>query len=292
MANTSRIVRFTGLAGLLFIVFATVNVSAQSLSYTGNLQFSTGDYFFTERTESVYFTNGLSFSGSRTRISFNLPYVIQSSPLISYGSSGGIPTGGTGHRQVGQKSGGRGNQSPNNSENGHGRVEIQDTVSYRTASFADPSVYGSFKILSSTSTSTSLTLNTSVKIPLAKPSSGFGTGEWDFGAGLSLFQRFHSIFIFGDVMFWRMGDMADLALNNPVSLSAGVGKAFINGKWMVSTSAAGSTKIIDSADPPASLNIGLGYYKSTKASINGTLSVGLSESSADVSAGIGWSYQL
>lgn len=292
MTNTIRILRFTGLASLLFLVFASVNLSAQGLSYTGNLQFSTGDYFFTERTESVYFTNGLSWSGSRTRISFNLPYVIQSSPLISYGPSGGIPTGGTGHKQVGQKSGGRGNHSLNQSGNDHGRVEVIDTVSYQTASFADPSVYGSFRILGATSRSTSLTLNTSVKIPFAKPSSGFGTGEWDFGAGLSLFQRFRSTFIFGDVMFWRMGDMADLNLNNPVSLSVGVGRAINNGKWMLSTSAAGSTKIIDSVDPPASLNVGLGYYKSTKTSINGTLSVGLSESSSDISAGIGWSYKL
>jgi len=292
MANTIRILQFTGLSNFLFIVFASVNLSAQSITYTGNLQFSTGDYFFTERTESVYFTNGLSLSGSRARISFSLPYVIQSSPLISYGTFGSIPTGGTGHKQVGQNSGGRGNQSPNNSGNDHGRVEIADTVSYQKASFSDPSVYGSLKIYSSKNSTTSLTLNTSVKIPFAEPSSGFGTEEWDFGAGLSLFQRYRSIFIFGDVMFWRMGDMEGLDLENPVNLSIGAGKALNNGKWMISTSATGSTKIIDSAEPPASLNIGFGYFKSSSTSINGTLSIGLSESSPDFSAGIGWSLQL
>lgn len=292
LAHKFQIFLITCLESALLVLIGTGCIQAQSVTYSGNLQFSTGSYFFTERTESLYFTNGLSISGDRARVSFSIPFIVQNSPWISYGSGGGIPTGGTGHGQVGQQGGASGNQNQNLSHGGRHRLDIPDTVSYRQASFSDPSVHGSLRLYNSPLQNTNLSLNASVKVPFANPASGFGTGAWDFGAGLSLFHRIGTVFLFGDVMYWQMGDMDDLDLNNPTSVSVGAGKAFSEGKWMLNTSISGSTKIVDTVDPPVNMSAGLGYIISSKMSLNGSFSFGLSESSPDFSAGVGWSIQF
>lgn len=292
MVHSFRNLILTGCGIVLFSLAGEECVTAQKVTYSGNLQYSTGSYFFTEKTESFYFSNGLSVSGERARISFTIPYVVQSSPWISYGTSGGIPTGGTGHGQVGQHGSGTGNQYQDLARRGRHRVDLPDTVSYRQASFSDPSIFGSLQIFNSSAQTTNLNLNASAKLPFTKPASGFGTGAWDFGAGISLFHRIQTMFLFLDTMYWRMGDMNDLDLINPLTGSAGAGKAFKGGEWMVNASISGSTKIIGSVDPPLNLNTGLGYLKSQKTSLNTTFSFGLSESSPDFTASVGWSIQF
>jgi hypothetical protein len=292
LAHKFQTFLITCLESALLAFIGTGGIQAQNVTYSGNLQFSTGSYFFTERTESFYFTNGLSISGDRARVSFSIPYIVQNSPWISYGPDGGIPTGGTGHGQVDRRGSGTVNQDQDMMRRGRHRIDIPDTVSYRQASFSDPSVNGSLRIYNSSLRNTNLNLNASVKIPFTNPASGFGTGAWDFGAGLSLFHRIRTMFFFSDIMYWKMGDMDELELNNPLSVSVGTGKAFRDGKWMLSASFLGSTKIIDTVDPPMSLNIGLGHFISTGTSLNGSVSIGLSESSPDFSAGVGWSIQF
>lgn len=292
MVHSFRILILTGCGSVLLLLAGQEYVTAQKVTYSGSLQFSTGSYFFTERTESFYFSNELSMSIDRVRISFTIPYVVQSSPWISYGTTGGIPTGGTGHGQVGQHGKGGGNQHQDLVRRGRHRVDVPDTVSYRQASFSDPSIYGSLQIFNSSAQTTNLNLNASVKLPFTNPASGFGTGAWDFGTGISLFRRIHTMFLFMDTMYWRMGDMNDLDLINPVTGSAGAGKAFKGGQWMVNTSISGSTKIIGSVDPPLNLNTGLGYMKSSKTLLNSTFSFGLSETSPDFTASVGWSIQF
>ncbi|MDX1586880.1 MAG: hypothetical protein R3222_09055, partial [Balneolaceae bacterium] len=78
---------------------------SQNLSYNGSAQYATGDYFFTEKTGSFFLSNGLSVRGERITLSINVPYIVQSSPWISYSSHGLLPTGGPGNGTVA----GRGN---------------------------------------------------------------------------------------------------------------------------------------------------------------------------------------
>ncbi|HKL14308.1 MAG TPA: transporter [Balneolaceae bacterium] len=292
MAYLFRVLLFFSFYNFILAIGVSESLIAQRVTYSGSLQYSAGSYFFTDRTESFYVSNGFGIHGDRARISFNVPYVVQSSPWISYGTAGGIPTGGTGHKQVGQHSGGSDNQMVDFQGRGSRRIEVPDTVSYRQSSFSDPSVNGSVRVYTSPNQKTNLTVNASVKLPLSNPASGFGTGAWDAGAGVSLFHRMNTVYLFSDVMYWQMGDMDDLNLKNPFSLSAGAGKVFREGTWMVTASIYGSTEIIETADPPASMNAGVGYFISSGVSLNGTFSFGLSESSPDVSAGVGWSLRL
>lgn len=289
------------------ILLAAGCVKAQQVSYSGSFQYATGSYFFDENTQSFSLANGLSISGEKMTVSFNVPFIIQNSPWVSYGVAGYIPTGGPDHKTVRDSSGrgqgqggqdGRNKLMPNTGEpaltklKNNDEVVLPDTSSYKQASLGDPNVYANFKIYSSTSGATSLQLNTGLKIPLADPTSGFGTGEWDYGMGLSLSQRIGNFFLIADFMKWWFGDLPDLELKDPVTYSLGLGKSLGDGNWLANITYSGYTEIIDGYDPPKSINIGIGHFLSQRVSINSSLALGLSESSSDFSLGFGWMIKL
>jgi len=57
---------------------------AQSVSWSGSGQFTTGSYFFEENTKSFYLVNGLQYTNGRLSLGASLPLVVQNSPWISY----------------------------------------------------------------------------------------------------------------------------------------------------------------------------------------------------------------
>ncbi|MGM0506300.1 MAG: hypothetical protein ACQER4_03830 [Bacteroidota bacterium] len=285
---------------ILYVVIAAVMsivpgryAFAQDVSYTGGVQYSTGTYFFTEHTNSIYISNGLSVTGEPFRAFFTVPFIIQSTPWISYSPGGGIPTGGMHQGQVGTSespTGGSGQQDM--FRRGQRHIVLQDTISYRQSSFSDPSLGGSWRLVRSSSGNTILNLNSTIKFPLTDPQTGFGTGSWDLGVGLSTFQRMGLFFLSGDLMYWRLGNMKELTLENPISISLGGGKAFFDGKVLTSAIYTASTEIVEGFDPPSSLIAGVGYMVSTGTSLNGNISFGLSESSSSFAVGLGWSVKL
>lgn len=260
---------------------------AQTLTYNGSAQYARGNYFFTEQTGSFYLNNGMSITGSGITLSINIPYIVQSSPWVSYSSHGLMPTGGPNNGSVsskgdGQKSRGR-------------RIDPgqADTISYSEGSFGDPNMSGSFRLLNSGNGRTTVNSNFNIKFPIADPTSGYGTGSWDFGAGISIAQRFGSRFVWLlDTMYWQLGDMDELEFKNPVSYSTGIGGFFANTKWMITASFYGYTRILEDTDPPLSAGIGSGLSLSPTVQLTSNITVGLTESVPDFSTGLGWSIKL
>ena len=294
----SNIICYVGVLLVLSGVFGVGRVFGQKVYYYGSAQYMTGTYFFERSTNSFYLTNGFRITESGISISLNVPYMVQNTPWISYSGVGYIPTGGPQSGTVGDvgKGRGKGGQGQMSSVTSATAVEeavpLVDTVSYNKYGFSDPNVYLSARLTPGTLTATALYLNASTKIPLADPETGFGTGAWDFGAGLSLTQRFSTFFITADVMYWHIGDMQDLNFKDPLSFGLGLGKSFQNGKWLISSLLTGYTQIIEGYDPPMSLGIGLGHFLTKNIALNANISFGLSESSSDVGGGIGWSIRL
>ncbi|MGK7369604.1 MAG: hypothetical protein ACNS64_05270 [Candidatus Halalkalibacterium sp. M3_1C_030] len=272
---------------MLYVYAGTWQVYAQSLSYNGSAQYATGNYFFTERTGSFYLNNGISVSERGITLSINVPYIIQSSPWISYSSHGLLATGGPGSGTLG--SGGRGGMGK-----GH-RIDPgeADTINYSEASFGDPNISASIRLFTSQSRRTSLQGNLDIKFPLADPSNGFGTGAWDFGSGLSLGQRLgsHYILLISGT-YWQLGDMEELEFNNTLSYSSGFGRVFAGSKWMLSANIYGYTRILDEVDPPLSSGLTGSVSITEKVQISANLIIGLSESVSDFSTGFGWTVQL
>lgn len=275
---------------LLFAAFGWQS-AAQHLTYNGSAQYATGDYFFTERTGSFFLSNGISVSGESVILSIHVPYIVQSSPWISYSSHGLLATGGPGNGSVS----GRGDSGMGMGSGKGRRVNPgdADTISYTQASFGDPSMSGSIRIFNSPARRTSVQGNFNIKFPLADPTDGFGTGAWDAGAGLSLAQRLGSNYIWlVTAMYWQLGDMEDLNFKNPVSFSSGIGRVFAGSKWMLVANIYGYTRILDEADPPLSTGLSGNVSITEKVQLNANLVFGLSESVSDISTGFGWSIRL
>lgn len=258
---------------------------AQQVYYSGSAQWATGSYLFSEDTQSFYLISGLNIRDSRYSASFDIPFIVQNTPWISYSKYGGIPTGGpqnesVKHHQQGVSMGRKKN------------INLADTASYTQSGFSDPSLSVGYKLLGSEYGATSLYVSTSFKFPFTDPANGFGTGAWDLGLGSTLSRRFGSWFITVNVMYWHFGDMEDLELKPSLSYGAGVGKSFMEGKWLLMGSFSGMTQIIEDTDPPISAGLGIGYQVGPRINLNINTFVGLSESSSEFAFSGGWQLKL
>jgi hypothetical protein len=267
----------------------TGKLFAQTVSYSGGAQYSTGSYYFENSTNSFYLSNGFMLQAGKINVSLNVPYVIQSSPWISYTEMGGIPTGGTqsgevtqAGRHAGQGSGKRGNN-----------ITLIDTTSYNQAGFSDPTISASLTILSNLRKRTIISLNSQLKIPVANPSSGFGTGAWDGGVGASFSKGVsNNLMIFGHSAYWWMGDMEEFQLRNVMSYGVGLGFFLNGGNLIFNGSLNGITKISGEFAAPASIIFGTGINANERIFISANLSAGLSEASPDLGIGLGWTVKL
>jgi hypothetical protein len=267
----------------------TGKLFAQTVSYSGGAQYSTGSYYFENSTNSFYLSNGFMLQAGKINVSLNVPYVIQSSPWISYTEMGGIPTGGTqsgevkqAGRHAGQGSGKRGNN-----------ITLIDTTSYNQAGFSDPTISASLTILSNLRKRTIISLNSQLKIPVANPSSGFGTGAWDGGVGASFSKGVsNNLMIFGHSAYWWMGDMEEFQLRNVMSYGVGLGFFLNGGNLIFNGSLNGMTKISGEFAAPASIIFGTGINANERIFISANLSAGLSEASPDLGIGLGWTVKL
>ena len=122
---------------------------------------------------------------------------------------------------------------------------------------------------------------------------GFGTGAWDGGVGLAVSQRLVPWFLFGEAMHWWLGDMDDLRLQNALSYSASVGRAFRDGRIGTLATLSGYTAIIDGTDPPLQAALGISYQPGPgRYSLSLSTTVGLTESVPGWSAAVGWCITL
>ena len=299
-----------GVGGALLaaLILVAPPLRGQEIYYDGSLQFSTGDYLFTERTNSAYLFSGLRIDWDRVTLSADLPVIWQSTPWVSYAGGGPIPSGGPQHGEVGdtlrRRGGGPGGGSgpggdasgPGGSVAGavtdRGSIPLRDTVTYDEVGAGDPTLRLAVELLSGDRGALSVTLSGTVKAPLADPDAGFGTGEWDGGAVLGLSRRLGQAFLYADVGYWVYGDMPGVELADPVTYSAGVGLVPGGGRMGLLASVSGSSRILEGTDPPLELGLGVNFGFPERRSLGATISLGLTESSPDFSAGLGWSLGL
>lgn len=267
--------------GVALAIPATVTPAiAQDVAYSGSVQFSTGEYIFAQRTHSLYLVNGLTGSQGRLTLNASVPLILQSTPWVSYAGGGLVPSGGTQHGEV-------------SGHMGRGRfdrdgVRLADTTSYEEIGLGDPLARLDLEVLRGSGSLPAIRVNVSAKAPIADLDRGFGTGEWDYSAGLSITRGFGTTFVFVDVAYWVLGDLPDLELQDPVAYSLAVGRALGAGRWGLLGSISGFTRILPDTDPPLHVGLGLSRILEARRSLSAGVSFGLTESSPDVSASFGW----
>jgi hypothetical protein len=270
-----RICTAAGITGVILAAIVT-EPGFSAIYYNGSGQFAIGKYIFDSNTSSYTLYNGLGFSSGIFNFSFSLPMIYQSTPWISLSGTNLIPSGGTQHGEVRQRT------------EMHGSTVLIDTSQYHHTGIGDPVFHGEARIIEESTTVPATSLTADAKPPLANPSNGFGTGEWNWSLGVSLAKKLGPVFGFVTLGYWMLGDMPDLELKDPFVYSLSLGKPLAQGKYSVLASYSGQTQVLETAEPPSMISLMVGRFFNTSSSLSLSTSFGLSNSAPDIAIGLGW----
>jgi hypothetical protein len=264
-------------AGVLALTLAAfVTADAAEITYTGSLQFATGNYIFTDRSTGLYLFNGITARKSPFSFSASIPVILQNTPWITYTGSGLLPSGGT--RDI--------------EDDTRGRIRLPDTTDYADLGLGDMFLRGDLELVSMRGLRPGLQISASVKVPFADPYQGFGTGEWDAGFGLSTSISTGGFLLFGEAVYWFLGDLPGLELDDVLSYGVSAGRSFSGGRIGLIASFLGYTRTIEDIDPPMQASLGFTYLLESGRSFNGSCAAGLTESTSDISVSFGWQIPL
>jgi hypothetical protein len=266
-------------AGAVLTALAAIPAAGGTISYNGSLQMARGTYIFTVPTQGYFFFNGLTFSSRTFTLSATVPLIYQSTPYVSYTGVGVLPSGGTESSAVSQRQG----REP---------VLVPEVVESAQYGVGDPVFTAGLTLIKEGRAAPAVQLSAQIKAPLADVDRGFGTGKWDYSAGVGLSKRLGNVFLFADVGYWVLGDLPELELRNAWAYAISVGHAFSGGRYSLMASYAGITEVIEGVEPPSSLGLGLSVRVGSRNSLILNAAFGLSEASPDLSLSLGWSIGL
>lgn len=267
------------LAGVL--LFAAVpTAAAQTISYDGILRYSQGKYTLDETVTSVFLINEISYSARGWWAELTVPVIYQDSANVRY--VGGMPMPGGGHHDGGNghHGGGGGGGMPG----GHD-PPAQD---FDKLGLADPYLSVGAIVFRDVFDRNSIATFASVKAPVANETQGFGSGEWDVGAGVSWYRRTPRDLFFAELAYWSLGDPPDVDLKNPIALEVSYGWALDDGRYLVEASLWGRTETVEGVDGPIAIDLTLSRALKSQHSVYVTAEAGLTESAPDYSLSVGY----
>ena len=271
------------LVGFVLVLLAIT--SSRAATYIGSLQGSTGDYLFNQRTNSLYFYNGLAFDAGRLNFSIGFPLIYQNTPLIASSGAGMFPSGGYLDEWSDHSSGMGGGMHENGSM-------PMSSSSFHRMGIGDVLAHAEARLLHERGPAPSVSLTGDLKMPLASVGMGFGTGKWDYAAGVALSKRWGGVFTFLNAAYWVLGDLPGLNFNNPIVYSAAVGRSIAASPYSLLLSYFGSTRMISGQAPPSQIGLGLSRSLNYGSSLSITAAFGLTDTAPQFSLGLGWRFAL
>lgn len=263
---------------ILLLGNVTTTRAAGKWSVSSSLQYRTGNYIFEQNTSTFYLYGGLRYRSNRWQMSASMPLVTQNSDLVTGGGGTFFPS--THHN--GESSG----------SSHHGRGMSGDTgFSDMTMGLGDLYLNGTYQLLPEYLKQPYLALTIRLKVPTAGTENGFGTGEFDYGASLTLRKRFGSYIAIGEAGFWVLGDPAEVTYKDPLVVGIGGGKFFSGGHTGILFYYETYTTILEGLAPLRQLSLGLNHRLGPGLMLSMIGAAGLSDSAPDVSlsSGIEWS---
>jgi hypothetical protein len=285
--------------GIVLWLVTVAPAGAQELTWGGSADLTSGDYYFTETTTSVWISNGLYARLGALRLDASMPFVLQNSDVVTRVAGLPVPTGGPRHsgdvssRGSGTGTGmgsGTGTMSSMVGDSAN-LIQIEQPGSL-TLELADPLLGAGVELATSSAVLTSVRFGVSAKAPLRSAESGIGTGEWDVGIGGGASFAAGRLYVLVDATWWSLGDMPDLELDDILAYGASLGGPFGEGSLGWSLSLWGSTPMIDGIDPPVSVGGDLYVNSISGRSLRFGLRFGLTDSAADVGGSVGWSIPI
>lgn len=257
----------------------TIPSAAQSFSYEGAIRYSQGKYTLDETVTSAFWLNEFSYSSRSWWAEAVVPIIYQDSADVRY--VGGMPMPGPGH----QGGGGGGGHHGGGGMPGHPEPPAQD---YDKFGVGDLYLTFGGVFYRDVFDRNSLGGFVTAKVPVADEDRGFGSGEWDFAAGLSWFRRTPKNMFFAELAYWSLGEPPDVTLINPVAFEFAYGRVLGNPRYLVEASVWGRTKTIEGVDGPVAIDLTLSRSLKRQHSVYFTAEVGLTESAPDYAIVVGY----
>jgi len=244
---------------VIFLLFPTISVAQGGWSVNSSFQMTRGDYITGNTTTNYYFNIGGRYRAETWYISTTLSLIAQDG-LFSESTT-------------------------NNMMDGSG-------TSYRDIGIGDLNLFGEINLFKGTNVLPWISLSSQIKIPTASAENYFGTGEFDYGVGLTFRKQLFSFIAFGDIGYLNLGDPEQITYLNPFTFGMGIGKGFDYGRYSISLYYQRYTKIYEAYPAPHQLSFGLYINVLNRTFLSIIGSKGLSETSPDVSILAGFEYYL
>ena len=269
-----------GLAVLVFALFALPAWGAEQRYSLGiGIEFATGDYGTDTTTDSLRIPLTVNYYPSdRIDLSLEIPYIYQSSgATVSLGGMrfpgdsdmGSGMDGGGGSGMMGDFGGSDGAEDRTESRSGLGDITLTAGYIVVKESAAIPLVRPIAY----------------VKFPTADEDEGLGTGEFDFGGGLSLAKWFGRWSTYVEGMYIAPGSSSDFEPDNYWTYQGSLGYRFTD-HLSSGLALSGATAAFDGAPDALEAKARINYWTSERASLGGYVGKGLREGSPDYGAGI------
>lgn len=265
-------------------------VGAQEVTWSGGVDVTNGDYYFSERTTALWLTNGVTARWGGFWLDASLPLLLQNSDAVTRVAGLPVPTGGSRSGDVVRRGSGSGTGGSGTGDRRR-TIEIEEPGPLEL-DIADPIFGAGVDLTPDGSAVRSVRFGVSAKAPVRTVESGIGTGEWDFGVGGGTSIAAGSLLVLLDGTWWRLGDLPDLELKDVFSYSAAVGGLLGDGSVGWTASLTGSTTMIEYVEAPVSVGGDVFFWSDAGSSLRAGLRFGLTESAADVAGTLGWAVPL
>jgi hypothetical protein len=153
-------------------------------------------------------------------------------------------------------------------------------------------INGSFTVLDDSDLLPILSFDGYIKIPTATNDLGIGTGEFDYQIALGVKKYFNKISIYGQFGYLLFGSENNDEIQNPVTITLGVGYLFGANRHSVLVGYDSYTTIIKGLSSPQQLAIGYNYLISPRVLISSILSVGLNDTTSDYTLTGGMNFEI
>ncbi len=275
-------------------LFAQEDLSVRQSSWyiNTNLQLAGGNFIYNSFDNVVSLYGGVGYQSGNFGISFSIPVVGNKSNFISQSDGMMLP--------IGNSKNGYGNMQ-NSGSNGSGMMGSGNSMMGSTSSAVDGMnwglgdlyLYSNYQLVSQNEFYTDVIVNANIKFPTASTHMGIGTGQYDYGASLTLRKSFNlsdnlnSFVAILDLGYINIGDPAGITYENPFTYSFGLGKFFNDGEYSLLLYYSAYTEVVKGYEPPRQISLGLNYKISENLILTGIGAAGLSNFSPEYSFSVG-----
>ncbi len=260
----------------------THNKEQTKFSVALGAEYSTGKYGTNITTDAVAIPLKLYwYPTDRLDFSLEIPYLYQSNSVTTPFGTGRFKTAKM------QQSGGV--QGPK--RNGSSTFASTFDVSRSQSGIGDLVLKGGYVVFQEEKFIPEIRPEVYVKVPTADKNKGLGTGEFDGGVGVTLTKWVDNWNGYFEGVYNLIGKSQDFSLKDFFSYEVGVGYQ-VTDRFLPSIALKGATNPEDGSEPPFEMRIKALYNVTGKLGVDGYLSKGFNDGTADYGAGAEISYNF